>query len=278
MGKFDTSGLGKWSQERTFDVARKRIAEYAAATNDPIAAHRNGEVASPAFAIVPVFESMLEPVFNVVPKELAGFGVHSGMDFRFHRPIEPGDKLVARGQMIGFEGKPNGTPAHVVMECRTIDGDLVNTQHISVFVRGVDAGETIGELAPGHRFPDALRAVEPVATVAAHVDDDQTFRYSTAAGDPMPIHLDAEFAKKMGLPGIIAHGMCTLAFASWAVLTEVGDSDVRRLRRFAGRFAKPVLPGQDLTTRIWQGADATFHYETSVGAEVVVRDGLAEFW
>ena len=276
MPKFDASGLGKWSRERTFEVTRERLADYAAATNDPIAAHNSGDIASPAFAIVPVFESMLEPVFNVVPKELAGFGVHSAQDFVFHRPIEPGDKLVARGQMVGFDGQPNGTRGHVMMECRTLDDELVNSQHITVFVRGVDAGETIGELAPGHRFPDALRGTEPLATVSQHVDEDQTFRYSVAAGDPMPIHLDAEFAKQMGLPGIIAHGMCTLAFASWAVLTAVGDSDVRRLRRFAGRFAKPVLPGQDLTTRIWQGADATYHYETSVGDDVVVKDGLVE--
>ncbi|MFG2446522.1 MaoC/PaaZ C-terminal domain-containing protein [Nocardia fluminea] len=276
MTKFDSSGLGKWSRERTFAVTRERLAEYAAATNDPITAHKSGDVASPVFAIVPVFESMLEPLFNVVPKELAGFGVHSAQEFVFHRPIEPGDTLVARGQMAGFDGKPNGTRGHVVMESRTPDGELVNSQHITVFVRGVDAGETIGEPAPGHAFPEALRGTEPLATVSQKVDEDQTFRYSPAAGDPMPIHLDAEFAKKMGLPGIIVHGLCTFAFASWAVLTEVADSDVRRLRRFAGRFAKPVLPGQELTTRIWQGDGGTFHFETSVGDDVVVKDGLVE--
>lgn len=278
MHKFDSTGLGKWSEERTFDVTRERLAEYAAATNDPIAAHKSGDVASPVFSIVPVFESMLEPLFNVVPTELAGFGVHSAQEFVFHRPIEPGDTLVSRGQMVGYDSTPSGTRGHVVMESRTADGEPVTTQYITVFVRGIDAGETVGELRPGTGFPAGLRETEPLATVTAHVDDDQTFRYSPAAGDPMPIHLDAEFAEKMGLPGIIVHGLCTFAFASWAVLTEVADSDVRRLRRFAGRFAKPVLPGQELTTRIWRGEGATFHFETSVGDAVVVKDGLVELW
>ena len=120
----------------------------------------------------------------------------------------------------------------------------------------------------------------PVAEVKQHVDEDQTFRYSPAAGDPMPIHLDEEFAKEMGLPGIIAHGLCTMAFTSWAVLTEVASSDVSRLRRLAVRFAKPVLPGQDITTSIYRstsGGDVTtYAFETAVDGDLVIKDGLAE--
>ena len=83
-----------------------------------------------------------------------------------------------------------------------------------------------------------------------------------------------------GLPGIINHGLCTMAFTSWALLTEVGGSDVNRLKRFAVRFAKPVLPGQDMETLIWlQGSEygvSTYQFETTVNGEVVVKDGLAE--
>jgi acyl dehydratase len=278
--RFDPSGLGKWSEEDVFDVTRERIANYAAATNDPVQAHRDGAIAGPVFAIVPVFRSMLTPAFSVVPPPLAGKGVHGAQDFVFHRPIRAGDRLVARAKMVGYQGLPNGTPGHIVLESRTPGGELVNEQRVTVFVRGFDAGETVGELAPDHGFPEALREREPTAAVSQHVDDDQTFRYSEAAGDPMPIHLDEQFARQMGLPGIIVHGLCTMAFASWAVLTEVGGSDVSRLRRLAARFAKPVLPGQDLTTRIWRGAAAdgvtTYHFETTAGKDVVIKDGLAE--
>jgi acyl dehydratase len=275
--KFDPSTLGHPTAETRFEVTRERLAQYAAATNDPIAAHRAGDVASPVFAIVPVFQSLLEPALEVVPLPLIGRVLHGEQDFRFHRPIQPGDKLVSRGTMLGYQGRSNGTAAHVYLECRDENGALVNEQHVTFFVRGFDAGETVGELAPSHKFDEELRGQPPVAKVVQHVDSDQTFRYGPAAGDPMPIHLDDEVAKAAGLPGIIAHGLCTMAFTSWAALTELAGSDVTRLRRLAVRFAKTVFPGQDLETRFWRTDEGHYAYETTAGGEVVIKDGLAEF-
>ena len=120
--RFDPAGLDKWTGESRFEVTRERLAEYAAATNDPIPAHQAGDVASPVFAIVPVFESLMEPALEVVPTGLFGRIVHGEQDFRFHRPIRPGDRLVARGRMTGYEGLPNGTRAAVYLETRTEDG------------------------------------------------------------------------------------------------------------------------------------------------------------
>ncbi|MGH3646260.1 MAG: MaoC/PaaZ C-terminal domain-containing protein [Micromonosporaceae bacterium] len=278
---FDPSGLGTWTDETRFEVTRARIIEYAAATNDPIEAHRRGDVAPPVFAIVPVFASLMEPAIEVVPLSMFGKIVHGEQDFRFHRPIRPGDVLVSKSRAIGYEGLPNGSRLAIYLECRDEAGELVNEQHVTVFVRGFDTGDAQGSLAPDHKFPEALRVgAAPVAKVAQHVDEDQTFRYGPAAGDPMPIHLDEEVARASGLPGIIAHGLCSMAFTSWAVLTEVAGSDVSRLKRLAVRFAKPVLPGQDLDTEIWRGAGGdgatTYHYETTVGDAVVIKDGLAE--
>lgn len=92
---FDDAGLDKWSDEDRFEVTRERIVEYAAATNDPIAAHRSGDLAPPVFGIVPVFESPLVPAVEVAPVELIPRVVHGEQDFWFHRPIRPGDKLVS---------------------------------------------------------------------------------------------------------------------------------------------------------------------------------------
>ncbi len=147
-------------------------------------------------------------------------------------------------------------------------------------MRGYTANKSVGELSPEHKFDDTLREAAPLAKVDQHIDDDQTFRYAAASGDPMPIHLDAEVASDAGLPGIIAHGLCTMAFASWALLTEAADSDVHRLKRFAVRFAKMVLPGDDLETRIWvkSAGDGvtTYAFQTARGDDFVITDGLAE--
>jgi acyl dehydratase len=290
--EFDDSGLDQWTDEDRFEVTSERLAEYAAATNDPIEVHRAGAIAPPVFAIVPVFESLLMPAVDVLPVELIPRVVHGMQDFHFHRPIRPGDKLVSRGKMIGYEGLQNGTRAAILLECRTEGGELVNEQYVTTFVRGFNAGKSMGVLSPEHKFDENLRADGPIATVVQHIDEDQTFRYSPASGDPMPIHLDEDIAKSAGLPGIIAHGLCTMAFTSWALLTEVADSDVSRLKRFAVRFSKMVIPGDDLETRIWkkqprtrggptaeENGVTTYAFETVRlvdGEEKAITDGLAE--
>jgi acyl dehydratase len=277
--EFDDAGLDVWTDDEKFDVTRERLAEYAAATNDPIEAHRRGDVAPPVFSIVPVFESLLTPAVDVMPVEAIPRIVHGEQDFHFHRPIHPGDKLVSRGKMIGYQGLEKGTRAAILLECRTEDGELVNEQYVTTFVRGMTVGKTVGDLSLEHKFDDKLREQAPVAKVVQHIDTDQTFRYAPAAGDPMPIHLDEEVARDAGLPGIIAHGLCTMAFTSWAVLTELAGSDVNRLKRFAVRFSKPVLPGDDLETRIWSVGSAngttSYAFETARGGDFVITDGLA---
>lgn len=278
--EFDDSGLETWCDDERFEVTSARIAEYAAATNDPIAAHRAGDLAPPVFAIVPVFEAMMMPVIEVAPMDIFGRVVHGEQDFHFHRAIRPGDRLVSRAKAIGYTSRSTGTTITILIECRDDAGELVNEQYLTAFFRGVDAGRSVGAAAPAHRFDESLRAIEPIAVVEQHVDDDQTFRYAPASGDPVPLHLDDQVARDAGLPGIIAHGLCTMAFASWAVLTEVAGSDTGRLRRFAVRFAALVFPGDDLRTRIWRVAAAdgitTYAFETVRGGDVVLSDGIAE--
>ncbi len=282
---FDSSGLGEWTDEERFEVTAERIAAYAEATNDPIERHRSGEIAPPVFAVVPVFMSMAPAALSVAPVELLMKLVHGEQDFHFHRPIFPGDTLVARAKPIGFAGMPNGSTVTTYAETRTDAGELVNEQWMTAFFRKVDAGTGVGESAPGHKLDDDLRRRPPAAEVLQHIDADQTFRYSPASGDPMPIHLDEEIARMSGLPGIINHGLCTMAFTSWAALTELADGRVERLRRLAVRFAKPVLPEQDITTRFWQAGETSdgagssvgtaYAYETAVGEGLVIKDGLA---
>jgi acyl dehydratase len=279
--KFNPDGVGLWSEPRQFEVTAERIAAYAAATNDPVAAHVSGEIAPPVFAVVPVFDILLSQLFAVAPDTIAPFVLHGEQDFQFHRPIKAGDALTSRGKVIGYAGKASGTVGCVYIETHDAAGELVNEQYVSTFIRGIDAGETIGELAPSHSFDESARAHAPAAKVVQHVDEDQTFRYSPASGDPMPIHLDAEFAKSVGLPGIIAHGLCTMAFTSWAALTELGNGHTARLRRLAVRFSKPVIPGQDIESTFFavgsSAGETSYAYETRVGDDVVIKDGLAVF-
>ncbi len=113
------------------------------------------------------------------------------------------------------------------------------------------------------------------------IDTDQTFRYAKASGDNMPMHLDEDFAVSVGLPGIIVHGLCTMAFTSWGVIDAVGGGDPTRLRRLAVRFSLPVLPGQEITSRLWKTGEradnSVYGFETTnPNGDLVIKDGLAE--
>jgi acyl dehydratase len=279
--EFALDKIGQWSEEREFKVEAERIKAYAAATNDPIPAHRKGEIAPPVFAVVPIWDAMGGAVGLVTPAEAMPFVVHGEQDMHFHRPIVPGMVLRSKAAPIGVHVKGSGTTVVSHLQTRDGDGELVNEQYSVTFFRGVSDGESKGEAAPAHGFPEEVRSAEPVAVVSQTFDDDQTYRYSDASGDTVPIHLDEEFAKSVGLPGIIIHGLCTMAFTSWAAVENLAGGDTARLRRLAVRFSKPVLPGQEITSRFWNrdtgsGAAAYAFETTSSGGDVVIKDGVAE--
>ncbi|WP_404380936.1 MaoC family dehydratase [Knoellia locipacati] len=63
--------------------------------------------------------------------------------------------------------------------------------------------------------------------------------YANASGDQNPIHQDEDFARSVGLPDVIAHGMWTMGAAGSAVSEWVGDAG--RVVEFGTRFTKPVV-------------------------------------
>jgi acyl dehydratase len=68
-------------------------------------------------------------------------------------------------------------------------------------------------------------------------------RYAGASGDFNPIHWSDRFATKVGLPGVIAHGMYTMALAGQAVLVWAGDPAA--VVEYGVRFTKPVIVPDD---------------------------------
>lgn len=272
---FNTAAIGQWSDPVEFEITRERIQKYAAATNDPISQHVAGDLAPPVFAVVPAFAIAGEAGLKVIPGELLMMIVHGEQDFHYHAPLRPGTTVSTRAAAIGLRPRSSGVTVTVKAETRDAGGELLVEQYMTSFVRGAQAPEAVGEQAPPHAFGELLRARSPVAEAAQTLDNDQTFRYAQASGDPMPIHLDDPLAKSVGLPGIIIHGLCTMAFTSVALIEHACPEDPTRLERLAVRFAKPVQPGQTITTRIWNSGAYAFETQSDDGA-TVIKDGLAE--
>jgi acyl dehydratase len=278
---FAIDKVGQWTEGPDFKVEADRTKAYARATNDPIPAHLNGEVAPPVFAVVPIWDTIAGAMAGVTPPEVLLLVVHGEQDMRLVKPITPGMVLSSKAAPVGIHVKPNGTSVVVKVESRDQTGDLVAEQYMTSFFRGVSEGEGAGEEAPSHKLDGATKASDPVGSITQQIDTDQTYRYAEASGDNMPIHLDEEVAKSVGLPGIIIHGLCTMAFTSWGAIQTLADGDPSRLKRFAVRFSRPVLPGQEITTTFWAAGEANgnqvFGFETRNGdGDVVIKDGLAE--
>ena len=71
-------------------------------------------------------------------------------------------------------------------------------------------------------------------------------RYAGASGDFNPIHIDPEFAKQVGLPQNILHGLWTMAQVARACTSAAGG-DPRSLRRLSVQFRGMGLPEQEIT-------------------------------
>jgi acyl dehydratase len=225
------------------------------------------------FAIVPVWETIAPASRSVASDEARKRVVHYEPDMLLHRPIVAGMRLRSRATPVALLGRPNGTSLVIHTETRTEDGTLVNEQYVTEFFRGLEVDQSVGERAPDHRL-DA--SGDPLGEVSVTIAADQTDRYAAASGDRFEIHLDDDFARSVGLPGRVVHGLCTMALAGRSALRALEVDNPSRVRRLAVRFSAPLFPGETLTTHVWRtDGGAAFESVNSSGTPVL-KDGLVE--
>ena len=123
-------------------------------------------------------------------------------------------------------------------------------------------------MEPGERLPE-LR-VTP--------DRYLTYRYAGASGDFNPIHIDDEFARSVGLPGRILHGLWSMAQVARAQTEAAGGPE--RLKRLSVQFRGMGVPEQEVvvtsTVREVRNGLALIDAEARQGDTRIVRRGVAE--
>ena len=87
------------------------------------------------------------------------------------------------------------------------------------------------------------------------IDRELLKRYADASGDQNPIHQDETFAKSVGLPDVIAHGMLTMGLVGQYVSDWAGGS--ANVREFSARFIKPVVVPANTTVELVVNGVAT---------------------
>ncbi|HEX2196681.1 MAG TPA: MaoC/PaaZ C-terminal domain-containing protein [Actinomycetota bacterium] len=263
----NTELVGKEYPGGTFEVTADHIERYARATNDENERYLSGDdvVAPPVFPVVPAFNTFMTAAMDPeLGADLLRL-VHAAEEHVFHAPIRAGDILTVTGVLESVEQKETGETFTVKGTEANQDGEVVAEVRGTMFIRGSGSGSRSAAASEPQR--------EIVYEETTKVDDDQTFRYAEASGDHNPIHLDEGTAKMAGLPGIILHGMCTMAMAAKGAVNGLAGGDPTRIARVGVRLSKPVLPGQELTTRFWSEAEGAG--TSSYGFETYNPDGIA---
>jgi acyl dehydratase len=105
-----------------------------------------------------------------------------------------------------------------------------------------------------------------------------TVRYAGASGDFNPIHVDDEFARGVGLPGRILHGLWTMAQVARAQTEAAGGPE--KLKRLSVQFRGMGVPEQEVvvTSNVRELNDgvAIVDAEARQGDTRIVRRGEAE--
>jgi acyl dehydratase len=269
---------GKQYPAQTMEATLDAMQKYARACNDDNPAYfdagrASGIVAPPMFGVVVTWPTLMSVIADGDLKVDVVRLLHGEQDMEFFRPIRPGDKISSTARIAAIEEKGSGETLVIELAAKTQAGEQVQRILFNAFIRGGGRG--------GAERPVEAKHGEPIASVTQQIDKDQTYRYKEASGDPNPIHVDEGFAKMAGLPGIIVHGLCTMAFVARAVTEKLAGGDPLKLKRLRVRFTRPVFPGQSITTRMWPDGERDgrkiYGFETvNQDGQAVIRGGIAE--
>ena len=123
-----------------------------------------------------------------------------------------------------------------------------------------------------------MEAGDELRTLKVTPDRYLTVRYAGASGDFNPIHIDEEFAKQVGLPGRILHGLWSMAQVARAQTEAAGGPHA--LRSLSVQFRGMGLPEQEVVVRstVKEVRDGVAVVETVAeqGANQIIRNAEAE--
>ena len=194
----------------------------------------------------------------------------------FHKPLPAKANITAESRVLGVfdKGKDKGA---VIMNETTLfeaeSGDKLATLVGSTFARGDGGfgGPSEGQPEP-HQVPDR----KPDLSLDFPTLPNQALLYRLS-GDRNPLHSDPAFAKRVGFPRPILHGLCTYGITCRAVLQSYAEYDPAKFKSHAARFSSPVFPGETITVDLWQdGKIISFEARVKDRGVTVIKSGRTE--
>ncbi|MFZ5569832.1 MAG: MaoC/PaaZ C-terminal domain-containing protein [Thermodesulfobacteriota bacterium] len=255
----DSRHAGTNLRFHTCDIDWRKTMNYAAAVQDDNPRYfddeRPGGVMAPPMFCVAVTWPILGNITDFIesaefPKELLLTQVHYTEHLRFYRLLRPGDRVTIRGRIAAI--LPHRAGTHIVIRLDAFDasGAAVFTEHTGALLRGVTCGDE-GEgrdllpVTPRKEVPE-----KPVWEAAVDIDPFRPFVYDGCSDIVFPIHTSRNFARRVGLPGILLQGTATMAYAAREIVDREAAGDPERLRILAGKFTGMVSPGTRIRIQV----------------------------
>ncbi len=238
-----TDAIGKEWDPATFEVEAERVRKYADAIGADSELHHDADaakaagfrdlVAPPMFCVVYSAPAMGPAILD--PEVGINFPamVHGGQAFEWGEPVCAGDVITttARCDRDLREGR---------------QGLLRVREQLHESGRGRDRARHLDQHRQGRLSVTEPKPGDAVPELTVTPDAGLTKRYAEASGDPNPIHIDPDFAKSAGLPGIILHGLWTMAQVARGNAALAGG-DPRSLKRLSVQFRGMGFPEQEVT-------------------------------
>lgn len=199
--------------------------------------------------------------------------LHGEQSLVLHRTLPPSARLLADTRLTRIIDKGEGRGAiihHETVVRLDDDGAPLFTTGGSLFARADGGFGGSPDAAPPRRtVPD--RAPDLEHAISTRPDQALLYRLT---GDRNPIHADPDLARQAGFDRPILHGLCSFAVATRAILAAVCGHDAEKIAGLAGRFTKPVFPGETIVTDLWvDGRDIAFRCRVAERDVVVIDDG-----
>lgn len=241
----------KYKEDEPFTITAHESMYYGLAYNEENDAYfdnrrEGGIIAPPMYAVR--YTSM--PTAHIILDQEVGMNmmmvVHYSQEFEWLKPIKPGDKIVSEAVITHIDVRQKGGILGWEIVSKNQHGEVVINSKWEFFDKSAGSGE------PDEKKKQLTEPGEILWTQEMKVRNGQTFIYAEPSGDHNTIHVDDNFAKQVGLPGIILQGLCTMAFAHKAATDNLtGDEmDPMKIRKLKVNFSRPVIPGEII---IYQG-------------------------
>jgi len=280
MPELNKDTIGKEYKPAEVDVKQRDSIYYALATNDPnpyyINGSREGGVICPPMYAVAYGGLAIGNIFfdPEVGKDFMMQLVHGEQEIEWFRAARPGMKMSSTCKLVNIEDKGSGELITAEVATNLADsGEKICRQTYKFFVRGY------GKLEKGPKTPEPEEDKSDVAFESTeHVLLGQSYAYAEPSGDHNPIHVNEDFANKVGLGGIILQGLCSMAFCHKAAVQGLCGGNPLKLKKFSVRFSKPVRPEDEITIKSWWiEKDKVAGFEaTTQNGDAVIKNGRAE--